>query len=69
MDCPGYNLNDAEDCKQASALNDVALALEQLGFKRDAIDKVLKSLAAELPEGEKPDGEKLLRSAIRKLSF
>ena len=55
--------------EQASALNDVALALEQLGFKRDAIDKVLKSLAAELPEGEKPDGEKLLRSAIRKLSF
>ena len=55
--------------EKASALNDVALALEQLGFKRDAIDKVLKSLAAELPEGEKIDGEKLLRSAIRKLSF
>lgn len=55
--------------EKASALNDVALALEQLGFKRDAIDKVLKSLAAELPEGEEIDGEKLLRSAIRKLSF
>ncbi len=55
--------------EKASALNDVALALEQLGFKRDAIDKVLKSLAAELPEGEKIDGEKLLRNAIRKLSF
>ena len=52
----------------ASAINDVALALEQLGFKRDAIDKVLKTLAAELPEGE-VDGEKLLRNAIRKLSF
>ena len=55
--------------EKASALNDVALALDQLGFKRDAIDKVLKSLAAELPEGEEIDGEKLLRSAIRKLSF
>ena len=52
----------------ASAVNDVSLALEQLGFKRDAIDKVLKTLAAELPEGE-IDGEKLLRNAIRKLSF
>ena len=55
--------------EKASALNDVALALEQLGFKRDAIDKALKSLAAELPEGEEIDGEKLLRNAIRKLSF
>ena len=54
--------------ESASAINDVALALEQLGFKRDAIDKVLKTLAAELPEGE-ADGEKLLRNAIRKLSF
>ena len=52
----------------ASAINDVALALEQLGFKRDAIDKTLKSLVAELPE-EGIDGEKLLRNAIRKLSF
>ena len=54
--------------QNASAINDVALALEQLGFKRDAIDKVLKTLAAEMPEGE-IDGEKLLRNAIRKLSF
>ena len=54
--------------EKASAINDVSLALEQLGFKRDAIDKVLKNLAAELPEGE-IDGEKLLRNAIRKLSF
>ena len=54
--------------ENASAINDVALALEQLGFKKEAIDKVLKSLAAELPEGE-IDGEKLLRNAIRKLSF
>lgn len=54
--------------ENASAINDVALALEQLGFKKEAVDKVLKSLAAELPEGE-IDGEKLLRNAIRKLSF
>ena len=54
--------------QNASAINDVALALEQLGFKRDAIDKVLKTLVAEVPE-EEIDGEKLLRNAIRKLSF
>ena len=54
--------------QNASAINDVALALEQLGFKRDAIDKVLKTLVAEVPEDE-IDGEKLLRNAIRKLSF
>jgi Holliday junction DNA helicase RuvA len=54
--------------ESASAVNDVALALEQLGFKRDAIDKALKTLVAELPEGE-VDGERLLRLAIRKLSF
>lgn len=55
--------------ENASAINDVALALEQLGFKRDAIDKTLKTLAAELPAEEEIDGEKLLRNAIRKLSF
>lgn len=55
--------------QNASAINDVALALEQLGFKRDAIDKTLKTLAAELPAEEEIDGEKLLRNAIRKLSF
>ena len=38
--------------QNASAINDVALALEQLGFKRDAIDKVLKTLVAEVPEDE-----------------
>ncbi len=52
----------------ASAVGDAALALEQLGFKRDAIDKVLKSLAAELP-AEEQTSEILLRQAIIRLKF
>ncbi len=44
------------------------MALEQLGFKRDAIDKVLKALMAELPAGEQTS-EKLLRQAIIRLNF
>lgn len=52
----------------ASAAGDAALALEQLGFKRDAIDKVLKALMTELPAGEQTS-EKLLRQAIIRLNF
>lgn len=47
---------------------DAALALEQLGFKRDAIDKTINALLAELPE-EEHTSEILLRQAIRKLNF
>lgn len=53
---------------QIAAVNDAALALEQLGFKRDAIDKALKKLVAELPETE-CDCETLLRRALLLLNF
>ena len=52
----------------ATAVGDAALALEQLGFKRDAIDKVLKALTAELPAAEQ-SSETLLRQAIIRLNF
>ena len=52
----------------ATAVGDAALALEQLGFKRDAIDKVLKALASELPPAEQST-ENLLRQAIIRLKF
>ena len=52
----------------ATAIGDAALALEQLGFKRDAIDKVLKALASELPPAEQST-ENLLRQAIIRLKF
>lgn len=50
------------------AVNDAALALEQLGFKRDAINKVLNTLIAEIPP-EEQNSERLLRAAIIKLNF
>lgn len=53
---------------QASALNDAALALEQLGFKSDQVDKTLRQLVAELPEAE-CDCEHLLRRALLMLNF
>jgi len=56
----GANLNNAA--------TDAAMALEQLGFKRDAIDKVIKLLLAELPKNEHTS-EILLRQAIIKLNF
>ena len=56
------------DSKAASQLNDAALALEKLGFKRDAINKTLNILVAEIPP-EEQTSEKLLRAAIMKLKF
>ncbi len=50
------------------AIADASLALEQLGFKRDAIDRVVKELASELRD-EELDSEKLLRAAIQRLNF
>jgi Holliday junction DNA helicase RuvA len=53
---------------KATAAGDAALALEQLGFKRDAVDKVLRQLLAELPESE-CDCETLLRRGLLLLNF
>ena len=49
-------------------LSDAALALEKLGFKRDAADKVLAALAAEIPT-EEQSVEKLLHAALARLNF
>ncbi len=51
-----------------AAAADAALALEQLGFKREAIDKTLKALIAELGKAEQTS-ENLLRQAIIRLNF
>ena len=59
---------DAEQGGELTAAAEAALALEQLGFKRDAIDKVLKTLLAELPKSEHTT-DKLLRQGIIKLNF
>lgn len=57
-----------EESSELAAAAEAALALEQLGFKRDAIDKVLKKLLKELPP-EEHTTDKLLRQGIIKLNF
>ena len=52
----------------STAAGDTAAALEQLGFKRDAIDKTLRRLLSELPAAE-CTCENLLRKAIQQLNF
>lgn len=47
---------------------DAAAALEQLGFRKDAVNKVVNALLAELPEAEK-NTENLIRAALLKLNF
>lgn len=50
-----------------SAAADACAALEQLGFKRDAVNKTVNALLAELPDSEKTT-ENLLRKAIGRLN-
>ena len=54
--------------RMTANLGDAALALEKLGFKRDAVDKVLAGLAAEIPV-EEQSVEKLLHAALARLNF
>ena len=51
-----------------SSMSDAAQALEQLGYKQDNIDKVLRKLAGEL-SGEECATEVLLRRALQLLNF
>jgi Holliday junction DNA helicase RuvA len=51
-----------------SAGADAALALEQLGYRRDAVNKVVNALLTELPENERTT-ENLIRAALLKLNF
>ncbi len=54
----------------SAAANDAALALETLGFKRDAIDKALRQALETLAgTGKEPDSEELLRKALLILNF
>ncbi|MBR7108301.1 MAG: Holliday junction branch migration protein RuvA [Lentisphaeria bacterium] len=50
-----------------SAAADACAALEQLGFKRDAVNKCINALLAELPENE-CNTENLLRKALVRLN-
>ena len=50
-----------------SAAADACAALEQLGFKRDSVNKAVNALLAELPENERTT-ENILRKALVKLN-
>ena len=50
------------------AAADAAAALEQLGFRKDAVNKTVNALLAELPEAERTT-ENLIRAALLKLNF
>ena len=53
---------------QTPAVSDAAMALETLGFKRDAVNKVINALLTELPP-EQHNTEQLVRIAIARLNF
>ncbi len=59
---------DGKPAEVNAAIGDTASALEQLGFKRDQINRVLNELINELPESEQ-NTESLLRAAIIRLNF
>ena len=50
------------------SINDAALALESLGYKRDAVRRTLQAVTAELPESEQTT-EKLIRAALARMNF
>ena len=51
-----------------SAAADAAAALEQLGFRKDAVNKTINALVAELPPNE-CTVENLIRAALMRLNF
>ena len=51
-----------------SAASDAAAALEQLGFRKDAVNKVINALISESADNA-ADTEKLIRAALLRLNF
>ena len=47
---------------------DAAAALEQLGYRKDAVNKIINALVAELPQNECTT-ENLIRAALMRLNF
>lgn len=59
---------DAAPPQANSAGADAAAALEQLGFRKDAVNKTVNALLAELPANECTT-ENLIRAALLRLNF
>ena len=58
----------AASAQTGTAAADACAALEQLGFKRDAVNKAVNALLGELPAAEQTT-ENLVRGALMKLNF
>ncbi|MBE6355749.1 MAG: Holliday junction branch migration protein RuvA [Lentisphaerae bacterium] len=59
---------DAASPDAGSAGADAAMALEQLGYRKDLVNKTINALLTELPENER-DVENLIRAALLRLNF
>jgi len=70
LDAPGFAAaGDAGAAKgNLDSINDAALALENLGYKRDAIRRTIQAITAELPEAEQTT-ENLIRAALARMNF
>ena len=67
---PGFSAIGGGDVPKGNldSINDAALALENLGYKRDAVRRTLQAITAELPEAEQTT-EALIRAALAKMNF
>ena len=54
--------------KAGMTKKDAAAALEQLGFRKDAVNKVINALISESADNA-ADTEKLIRAALLRLNF
>ena len=71
LDAPGFaTAGDGSGAPKGNldSINDAALALENLGYKRDAIRRTIQAITAELPEAEQTT-EKLIRAALARMNF
>lgn len=72
LDAPGFAAPGGEaggaPKGNLDSINDAALALENLGYKRDAIRRTIQAITAELPEAEQTT-ENLIRAALARLNF
>lgn len=71
LDAPGFAApGDGSGVPKGNldSINDAALALENLGYKRDAIRRTIQAITAELPEAEQTT-ENLIRAALARMNF
>ena len=71
LSAPGFVPGGADGAApkgNLDSINDAALALENLGYKRDAIRRTIQAITAELPEAEQTT-ENLIRAALARMNF